>query len=330
MKLVTLLVIFLVSCVQAKAVVCSSKVQGLKREISLAVTPTYFIRVDTKSEKILMSGDCVLSLKDGTCLSQGRTWEPYPIAGKNLVTIPHCDNNASMCFYKLDNYKSQQESKPVFVDSGMKGYYQSVGFLKNTAKEAQIRVVSYYGVFRDYKINDEEVSPLGPAKKFCEGIDLKLPMLSKDGKMISGWNVEEEKTVLYKLSDEGKCTPEYKLEFMVGKMDFSYDGKYAAFHATSSGEGKISDDLGLNQQIFLLDLKSKKLLKLSSGADVLYYPHFGENGFMYALKLDRKSQKHSLLEIDVNESIDHVQTEANFCENCSRDQQQKLFKLNCL
>lgn len=309
---------------------CSSQVRGLKREIPLITKPTYFIRVDTKADKIFMSGDCVLSLKDGRCLSTGRTWEPYPISGMNLVTIPHCGVDTNLCFYKTDDFENQTDSKPAYIDNEMKGYYQSVGFLKRSSEGANVRVLAYYGLFRDYKISGQSISPLGPPKRFCEGIDLKLPMLSKDGKTLSGWNVDAQKTVLYSLKDDGKCKPYYSLDFMVGKMDFSYDNKYVAFHASSDGKGAISDSLEIKQQIFVMNLKSKKIVKLSTGTDILYYPHFGENGLLYALKFNKAADKYSVLEIDIANIMEDSITEANFCIDCSEAQQKKLFKLDCI
>lgn len=327
-----LLVLFALSFEGARAAVCSNKVQGLLREITLEVTPTYFIRVDTNSKKIFMSGDCVLSLETGKCVSRGRTWEPYPISGMGLVTVPHCDGDRSMCFYKTDSFKNMTESEPILVDKGMDGYYQSVGFLKKTADTADVRVLSYYGSFRDYKISKGTVvEPKGDKVKFCSGQEVKLPMLSKDGAMLSSWNPVTEKTVIYNLAKDGSCKVFYELNYMVSKMDFSYDNKYVAFHATSDTSGKIGESLELQQQIFIMDLKTKKIVKVSSGAEILYYPHFGENGLMYALKFNKSENKYSVLEID---PVKATKTEgadgAGFCIDCSAEKQKSLFKLDCV
>ncbi|MES2767639.1 MAG: hypothetical protein V4596_00720 [Bdellovibrionota bacterium] len=157
-----------------------------------------------------------------------------------------------------------------------------------------------------------------------------------------------KKTVLYDLADDGTCKAKFKLNFMVGKMDFDYQNKYAAFHASSDSAGKINevsgvaaeqlksfDDKGklistnLNQQIFVMDLKSKKIHKLSFGSDNIYYPHFGENGLLYALKLDNLTKKYSVLEINVEEALKIAEAEGSVCVDCNEKKQESLFKIGC-
>ncbi|AFY00789.1 hypothetical protein [Bdellovibrio bacteriovorus] len=311
---------------------CRNQVKGLVREVPLEVKPTYFIRVDTTQKKIYMSGDCTLSLETGKCLTKGRTWEPYPIVGANLVTIPHCGNDRSMCFYKSSDYVNQNDSKPSYIDSEMSGYYQSLGFIEKLkdAKKSKVRVITYYGFMRDYEISGEAVKPASPVKKFCENIDLKLPMLSKDGTKIAGWNVKSESSVIYNLANDGTCTKNYELNMMAGKMDFSYDGKYTAFHANSTQKGTGANVLSIQQSIFILDLKTKSLNKISFGSDMVYYPHFGSDGHIYALKFNKDADSYSLLEIDPEKALHQSGTEAGTCIDCSAADQVRLLNLKCI
>lgn len=346
-----ILITILISEISTAQINCSNKVLGLQREIPLEATPTYFIRVDTNTNKIFLSGECTLSLETGKCISTGRTWEPYPISGSDLLVIPHCNTHPSqksnesmsMCFYSQKNYKNMADSVPIYKDKELFGYYQSVGVLNKNKEDTKVRIVTYYGLFRDYIVkNNGSVSPSGAVKKYCEDKDIKLPMLSKNGKTISGWSISENKTIFYTLNDDGKCTPQLKIDFMVGKIDFDYKNKYAAFHASSHSTRGITenhttqDEKGdvdlknyINQQIFVMSLDTKKIHKLSFGSDNIYYPHFGENGFLYALKHDKNTKKFSLLEINVDEALKLADTEGSVCINCTEERQKSLFKIGC-
>ncbi len=245
---------------------------GFIREIHLPIEPTYFIRVDTDTKKLYMSGDCVASLISGQCLSTGRTWEPYPVAGFNILSIPGCETIGGMCFYDGLSYRSQDKSAPIYIDPELKGYYQSIGFLSQSRSEARVRFITYYGFMRDYIVRKGYVAPLGPIKKFCGDRNLlKLPMLSKDGKYLSGWDSDIEKTIIFSLSEKGECKEVYSTDVMVSKMDWSYDGKFVAFHISTNRSGKVSEDTSgelVDQQIFLMNLESKKVRQLSFGPEL--------------------------------------------------------------
>lgn len=280
-----------------------SQIIGFKREIPLIVNPTYFIRVDTDTDKLYMSGDCIVSLSSSECVNTSRTWEPYPVAGFDLLTIPGCEKSAGMCFYDMRTFKNQNESVPILIDPNLKGYYQSVGFISRNDSEAVIRIITYYGYMRDYVVRKGYVSARGPAKKFCEGKPLlKLPMLSKNGKYISGWDDINNKTVIMSITDQGKCAEVFSFNTMVSKMDWSYDEKYVAFHMSKSVSGEVSEntsqDTLLNQNIYLMNLQTKKIKQLSSGSGFLYFPHFGRNGLIYALKRNSEATKFSVIELD--------------------------------
>ncbi|MCB9073230.1 MAG: hypothetical protein H6623_06380 [Bdellovibrionaceae bacterium] len=323
------LILFLISFVQAQ-VQCAEGVFGLIRRIPLEKTPTYFIRVDTHARRIYMSGDCIVSLDTGKCISNTKTWEPYPISGKGWLTIPDCEgHDGAMCFFKSKDLESETRTKPVFTDKELKGYYQSIGFLNNNKKTSTVRVITYYGFFKDYRVSEDAIQPISSVQSFCAGKDLKLPMLSKDGKMISGWDVEKEKTFIAEINANGSCRDKFQFPYMVGKMDFSYDNRWMAFHASSDSNGKISDDLNLQQQIFVMDVKNKKTFKISSGKENIYYPHFGANGKMYALSQNRISNQYSVLEIDINKATQQSLASGYACSSCSKQQFQNLFSNNC-
>lgn len=275
------------------------------RVLNLDSKPNYFVRVDSKAKKIFTSGDCTYSLENGKCIpeSQGRTWEPYPISGFNLLTVPHCKEQPSMCFYSTAQFKNQTNSSPLYVDEKMKGYYQSIGFLKRNNDSADVRVISYYGVFRDYKVSTQSVSPISDVQKFCPHQDLKLPMLSKDASKISAWNESLKKTIIYSLEKSGNCKPYFTIDSLVGKMDFDYHNKFAAYHAASESLSDVENYLENKQDIVLMELSTKKTYRFSDPTHTLYFPHFAENGLMYVLKYNKSQDKYSLLEIDPNKLV---------------------------
>lgn len=93
------------------------------------------------------------------------------------------------------------------------------------------------------------------------------PMLSKDGKLITTFY---KGTVLIRGLDEPEPVIETRLRG--GKGDFSYDGRYVAFHSVEKRPG------GDTYQIRVVDLKMKEYLKVTDLPGSCYYPSWTRDG----------------------------------------------------
>lgn len=93
------------------------------------------------------------------------------------------------------------------------------------------------------------------------------PMLSKDGRMIATFH---RGTILVRGLDEPDPMLETRLRG--GKGDFSYDGRYLAFHAVQ--KGKEAD----TYQIRVVDLVKKELIHVTDLPGSCYYPSWTRDG----------------------------------------------------
>ncbi len=142
-----------------------------------------------------------------------------------------------------------------FTDDSMKGVYQSIGVLPSEGSDSAYRVITDNdGV----SVQDYQVTPPGGRRGFLwrrrnfghvstvhgqSGHELcpelptwnkQLPMLSKDGRLLSLYNMDERTTKIYEIQDgTWACKEVLSLGFPTGKVDFSPDGNKIAFHMDS-------------------------------------------------------------------------------------------------
>jgi hypothetical protein len=65
--------------------------------------------------------------------------------------------------------------------------------------------------------------------QFVCNISIKLPILSKDGQEFGGL-LNNSSTSIFKFGDNYKCEVVENLGIRTGKISFSYEGRYIAFH----------------------------------------------------------------------------------------------------
>lgn len=105
------------------------------------------------------------------------------------------------------------------------------------------------------------------------------PMISKDGKRITTFY---RGTILIRGLDEQGPVIETKLGG--GKGDFSYDGRYVAFHFVQKGADKDT------YQIRVVDLKTKEFLQVTDLPGSCYYPSWTRDGQL-AFRYDSKDYR---------------------------------------
>lgn len=93
------------------------------------------------------------------------------------------------------------------------------------------------------------------------------PMLSKDARLIATFH---RGTLLVRALDEAKPVVETRLRG--GKADFSYDGRYIAFHSLQKVNGKEA------YQVLVVDLRTRELLKVTELPGSCTYPSWTRDG----------------------------------------------------
>lgn len=166
------------------------------------------------------------------------TWDldPFPTPDGKFYIHPN-----GIAFYdakKIDTFG--ERAKPVAEFNDQQGWYQSVGQYKDSNGNTFYRVVTSTtdhdfktGTMRDYRLvqdasKKESIVPAGTPIALCGNIQtgnqLSLPILSRNGKMISLFNPNTRTTQIYDLSSNGTCNLRVDLGLFTGKGNFSYDG----------------------------------------------------------------------------------------------------------
>ena len=147
-----------------------------------------------------------------------------------------------------------------------------------------------YSVKTDGK-NISAQAAMPESKQLCSNLktQLKLPMISKDGKKLAAFSIEGGTTHIYKVSKnsngDSTCNLERDLGFATTKVEFNKDGDKITFASDNLNVDKrnvtwkIQPEIGeTNMNIFVLDLKSNNLTRVSNNKFAnSYYPSFSRD-----------------------------------------------------
>jgi len=135
---------------------------------------------------------------------------------------------------------------PIFRDPELDDQYPSVGVLAHepgVSTTYRVLVSWFEGLaMRDYRIDWGEagsatVTPLTPRTEPCVGMELSLPMLSKDGAEIAARDESTGTTKLFRYHGDGSCTKSFDFGVQTSKVSFTDDGRLVAFSAPGEAEG---------------------------------------------------------------------------------------------
>jgi hypothetical protein len=322
-------------------------VYGLLRKLKLPYPPTYFIRVDMSRNLLFMSGRCVFSFATENCVSTSEVWEPFPVPSLGLLLLPHVDKKPGMSFFSLDHFVRTQVRKESaatalrFEDPDLPGFYQSAGVTSRTGETSTVRLVTYYGKRRDYLVAGDGIRPASEVSHFNPDEFNKFPMISKDGLRMSGAHWDQRISFVCRIKSDGRCVQEFSIPVIVGKMDWSYDNRFVAFHTASGGylgipERPLVRELDGTQRpvpqpihpvhIHVMDVRSRKIFRLSEGPLQVYWPTFGDNGLLYALTYDGPGQDWSVLEIDPQIAMGDPLVRKIDCRSCRKQRLMEFFR----
>lgn len=192
---------------------------------------------------------------------------------------------------------------PFYIDPEMQDQYPSAGILVSTesAEEGTTRyriLTSWYDrvVYRDYDVQWDRrlrgretpvVRPVRPPVPACQGREISLPIMAKDGQLLAGRDEETATTKLYRIRKDGICEEVLDLKLPTGKVAFDAVGRRVAFAVPS---GAIRDGRGRRYAgvrgtratarelagIFVLDRETLRTTRVrgSEAVDRLAFPEF--------------------------------------------------------
>jgi len=271
--------------------------------------PNYFTKITPDGKYmcyITSRGNFMLDLKNpSTRLHLTGDYDPVPTppdaSGQYRITIPY---DGLQFFDSKPLTSKMQPGKEVDVSSVQNVYrdqqndenYQSVGVLTKTETKTVYRVLTGGLNVVDYDTSAKPWKVLRRLNDVCQGAQkLRLPMLSKDGKMLSTYDSRTGTTKIFEIRDDGTCSELVDLGMPTGKVEFSYDNRKIVFHVDSysrktDGEQFQVPDSRMTKNVYVLEIPRSadkksivpgKLVKLTSKTakgQATYNPSFTTDG----------------------------------------------------
>ena len=162
--------------------------------ISIPSKPSYFFRSFPQNELISYAsdeGNYILNMKSKMQFKMPGPFDPVPL-GEKVISTP--DSEDGMSFYSVSEVLGGNAvPKLLHRSKYLKGVYQSVGLLEKSKTSETYAVITAGEtssvLLQKIKVSqvkgELKVEDVGSSQAFCKGVDIKLPMLSKDGKEVS-------------------------------------------------------------------------------------------------------------------------------------------------
>lgn len=269
--------------------ICENHENAVVKTFKPSEAPNYFFRTFKKDGKDYISyagkkGNIILDLEteEEHAFKGKHNIDPVPV-GTDLITVPW-----PIHFHKISEILKGDETPdtmPVKDDYQFMGVYQSVGKLGSQDGKTKYRILTdeVGATISDYDISGEDITMVGTPRGICRDKNFKLPMLSKDGKMISGFDLKTSTTKIWKINGNGTCDEIADLGIGTGKADFNYDGTKITFHTSNQDDAtdyfRTADSVPAGMNVFVYDLKNKNLKQITHNGDSAnsYYPVFKED-----------------------------------------------------
>ncbi len=231
-------------------------------------------------------------------------YDPVPL-GEFVMSTP--DKKTGMEYYSVADIESgNPKPQMLYQSSQMLGVYQSTGLMVKTSTYEVYGIVTAGAadtLFQRIKISYKpmlKVEPLDAVHPICKGLDIKMPMLSKNASEISGVDATVGVSKVWRIDHQsGQCVEVDNLGIFAAKADFSYDSKKLVFHLSANGytyklkkngSGKIdwlaNPTSEMSQSVFQYDRATKVMTRVSfnePGSNA-FYPVFKKDGsVLYAV-----------------------------------------------
>lgn len=260
--------------------------------------PNFFFRSFPQSRLISYAsseGNFILDMDSKKRFSLPGSFDPVPM-GEEIITVP--DYTGGMSHYSVKEIMSGvSKPQPLFVSKNLKGVYQSIGLIeKNKDYEIYAAIVAGDSgtLYQKIRVSGLDIQDEGPTLKLCPHVDIKLPMISKDGREVSGIDGKSGISKIWKFDLENSdCLEVESLNVSAGKADFSYDGRELIFHMRGDGQSldsyfsNVHESMNMNIYAYNRDTKSIYPVTRSRPGDNSYFPVYRQDGSIVYAAVDR-------------------------------------------
>lgn len=259
---------------------------------------------------IINQANYVVDMKSGQKTRIPGPYDGVPVVDCEFIVSPSPGDFIN--FFDRDGINSS--SQPVFSDGAnggqrLNGVYHSLGVLSQKTN-ADGSVTKTYRAITDTATTGKQtimtkdytmtIRPDGkkvfaenkqPPKPICgnlTGGSLRTPILSKNGRALSAYNIETGTTIIYDVVTQNgtnTCKVRKDMGFATSKMEFSPDGKKVTFAMNSlqTNPAKVdwyqqplTSDHRMNVAVY--DLESDEISNITNDAQGNnYYPSFTDN-----------------------------------------------------
>lgn len=283
---------------------CEGKEPAVIREVPFKGQPSFFFRAfpadDIVSFATSEDANRLFDLRTGEEVRIPGSFDPVPLWNERYMVVPINDGGRTQLeFFSVDELRrNKRQTQPVRRNE-LQGTYQSVGSLPPVEGAEMYRIItSFIGIMsRDYKVHDGKngqpaIVPVGDPVNLCQGKDLKLPMLSKDGTELAALDGITNTTKIFAVDPARKsCEEVLDLGVATGKVDFSFDGRFLAYHVSKIDLGGgffVRPDKGWSLQVHVYDrVMGRATIITSDMARNSYFPVFRKDGSLVFLRSDR-------------------------------------------
>ncbi len=248
--------------------------------------------------------------------------DPVPTPDGKWLTVPTWPREPfKMQFFNMNKLKAMGDdasgATPDFEDGSLSGVYQSIGMLPEKNGNSVYRVITDKNgaSFQDYEVREERTPVRSEATRLCPELEkrnMKMPMLSKDGRYISLFNTDLGVTKIYEIQEGSwACKEVIDLGIPTGKVDFSFNNARIAFHVDSYARHDkyfSGVDANMTKDIYSVGLNRDAQGRITGARDITrlsfsgrkgsgtYYPRWNSAGHVVAAR-DEDNQ-FSLAEFD--------------------------------
>lgn len=301
---------------------------GVEMRTAPARATSYFFRAFPNSPYVSYAGvyenrngsdrNYILNLKTRAEVRVPGPFDPVPIC-ESIMTVPYPnevynkqtraeEDHGEFRFYSINKLLNKR-SDALIKTIRLGGVYQSVSACPESGK-GEIKMISdkngatLLRLQIDTTVEPATIEMVEEPKQICKNVDIKFPMLSKDGTEISGRDQAAQTSKIWTIKDDGTCEETFNFgsllssseasQLLVGKADFSYDGRQLAFHVRSDADAgryfeRPSSSMAMN--VYIYNREEKTLQKVTNNYDRnSYYPVWRKDGTLVYMDMTNQGQ----------------------------------------
>ncbi len=209
------------------------------QNIPLNSTPNYFFKTSADGRYIYyisQGQNLMLDIHTGKQTTLGGNADPVPSADGEILTLlqQNFSDPARPWIIGVVDLKKGVPVSGLKMSDYINGSYQSVGQMDSSGSRNLLYYDEIAGQVVIKKIKKTNNGYMLDKKNaqflYSAGHELRLPMMSPDGKRFSALNITTNQTEIYDILENGRTRLVKALPFAGGKAAFSYDNKKITFH----------------------------------------------------------------------------------------------------